>query len=156
MALHSSSGVSSSVQWSIYAGVFLFFCGVVTAFLLDDLLTVFADVIGLPTAYSLAILASPVLLVGAVVWWAVVERRTAYTYRIGAAAGLLTALFTGVLWTARFVQVWGFELLLVDVVPLLVGIVFVGGAIAGVLAGLPVMYARRRLDSGQAGQSSPV
>ncbi|MFW5857182.1 MAG: Gfo/Idh/MocA family protein [Planctomycetota bacterium] len=69
---------------------------------------------------------------------------TVVTYRRGAAFGLLTALATGALWTARFVDVWEAEMLTAGPVPLLVGLVLGTVAVAGVLVGLPITYARRR------------
>lgn len=129
----------------------MFVCATATAFLLHDLLGLLGEVIGLPAAYAMVILASPALAIGAVVWWAVVERRDAYTYRLGGAFGLVTALLTGLLWTVRFVGFWGFEMLVIPIVAFLVAFVLGLTALAGVLAGLPLMYARRRLDGELAG-----
>jgi hypothetical protein len=142
--LDTDAGVSPSVKWSVYAGLCLFGCATVTAVLLADVLALFAEVVGLPARYAMVLLASPALLVGTVTWWAVVERRRAYAYRVGGAVGLLTALLTGLLWTARFVTVWGVEMLAVPIVAVLVLFVLGITAVAGVLVGLPLMYARRR------------
>lgn len=150
-ALHTGSSVSSSVKWAAYAGLYMFVCGTVVAYLLSNLLALLADVIGLPVGYAMAAFASPILVIGTAVWWLLVERRTAYTYPIGGLFGLVTASTTGLLWTARFVDVWGVEMATVDVVAYLVAFV-VGVAVGGgVLAGLPMMYARRRLGSASAG-----
>lgn len=133
-----------TLRWSLYAGLYAFGCAALTAFLLSDVLGPFAEVIGLPLAAAMPLLGTPALVVGAVVWWALVERRDAPTYPRGAAFGLLTALLTGALWTVRFVSVWSVEMLTAGLVPLLVGVVFGAVAVAGVLVGLPITYVRRR------------
>ena len=132
----------------MYAGLCTFVCGTATALLLHDVLALLADVIGLTSAYSMVVLSSPALVVGTVVWWVVVERRDSYTYLLGGIFGLVTALLTGLLWTVRFVRYWGFEMLTVDIVSFLVVFVLGLAAVAGTLTELPLMYARRRLDSG--------
>lgn len=153
-AFHPSYRVSSSIRWSISAGLYMFVCGTTMAFLLDDLLSILADVIGVPTEYSMAILASPALVIGTVAWWTVIERRDSYTYLLGGIFGLVTALLTGVLWTARFVRFWGFEMLTVDGVSLLVVLVLGLAIVTGFLTGLPLMYARRHLDGGRSASCS--
>lgn len=144
-----SPGRSPPTKWSLYAGLYMFACGTATAYLLHDLLGLLAEVLGLPAAFSMGILASPALVFGAIVWWAVVERRGSYTYFGGGAFGLFTALFTGLLWVARFVSVWGIEMGLA--VGALVGFVLAMTTAAGVLAGPALMYARRRADDRRTG-----
>lgn len=136
--------LSSSQRWALIAGVYAFGCATVTALLLSDMLGLFAEVIGLPTALSMPLLASPALVVGAGLWWALVERPGTVTYPRGAAFGLLTALVTGALWTGRFALFWGVEMLTAGPVPLLVGFVLGAVAVAGVLVGLPIAFVRRR------------
>lgn len=148
-ALRPSSSLSPSMKWSIYAGLYMFACATVTAFILYDILALLAKVIGFPAPYSMVVLASPTLVIGTVVWWAAVERRDSYTYLFGGIFGLLTALLTGVLWTVRFVSSWGFEMLVVPVVSFLVVFVLGVAVVAGIFTGLPLMYARRRLANGQ-------
>ncbi|WP_066414676.1 hypothetical protein [Halorubrum aethiopicum] len=143
----SASRLSSSQRWSLLAGVYAFGCATLTAALLSGMLGVFAEVIGLPPRVSMAILASPAFVAGAGIWWALVERRGAYTYPAGAAFGLLTALATGAAWTVRFVSVWSLEMLTAGPVPLLVGLVLGTAALAGTLVGLPIAYVRRRSAS---------
>lgn len=145
-ALHPLPTVSPSKKWSIAAGLYLFCWAAAVAFLLSDILTLLGEVIGLPPGFALAIVASPALLIGAAAWWAVVERRAAYAYRLGGLVGLLTALLTGLVWLARFVDVWGVEMVAVDIVAVLVAFVLGVAAVVGALVGLPLMYARRRLD----------
>ncbi len=105
------SDLSPSRRWSLLAGIYAFGCAAVTAVLLSDMLGLFAEVIGLPPTISMLLLASPALVAGAAIWWAVVERSGTYAYHRGAAFGLLTALVTGAAWTGRFVAVWGVEML---------------------------------------------
>lgn len=126
----------------------MFIMATATALLLSDVLALLADVIGLPPAYAMAIFASPALVIGAGLWWGAVERRGSYSYLIGGLVGSVTALLTGLLWTTRFVVVWGTEMLAVDAVSLLVGAVLGVVVLAGAFTGLPLMYARRRLESG--------
>jgi len=140
----SGLGPFTSRQWSLLAGAYAFGCATLTALVLSDVLGLFAEVIGLPTAISLPLLATPALVAGTGVWWALVERRGAVTYVRGAAFGLFTALLTGGVWTARFVSVWSVKMLTAGPVPLLVGFVLGAVAVAGVLVGLPFTYARRR------------
>jgi hypothetical protein len=143
-ALRSASQLSSPRRWALIAGGYAFGCATLTAFLLSDVLGLFAEVIGLPDALAMPLLATPAFVAGAVVWWALVERPGTVTYLRGAGFGLVTALVTGALWTARFVFVWGAEMLAAGPVRLLVGVVLGAVSIAGVLVGLPITYARRR------------
>ena len=147
-----TSLIDSSRNWSLSAGFYMFLCAVVVALLLSDVLSLLADAIGLSMGYWMFVVASPAFAIGAVVWWATIERRNSYSYLIGGVFGLVTALFTGLLWTAQFVRFWGVEMADVPVVGFL--IVFVLGltAIAGVVVSLPLMYARRRLSSDLSGR----
>lgn len=142
--LRSRVSVSPAARWSAYAGLYTFACATATASLLDRMLSLLAAVVGLPAELWAPAFAAPTLVVGPAVWWTLVERRGTYTYRFGAAFGLLTALLTALVWTMRFVSVWGFEMLTVGVVPLLVAVVLGVAAVAGTLAGLPLTYVRRR------------
>jgi len=147
-ALHRPAAVSSSVTWSIYAGLYTFLCALVVTLALADILGLFADVVGIEGAAQLAVLASPTLLVGAATWWALVERRGGYAYRYGAVFGLVTALLNGLLWMAWFLAVWGFEMLSVRPVAILAAFVLGLTTAAGAVAGLPMMYVRRRPMAG--------
>lgn len=142
----SSSSADPSIKWSIYAGLYMFVCGTVAAFLLSDMLTLLADVIGLSTDYWMIILASPALAIGSVVWWIAVERRDSYTYLLGGAFGLVTALLTGFLWTVQFIIFWGFEMAAIPIITVLILFVLGFTATAGVITSIPLMYARRRLN----------
>jgi len=136
-----------SRQWSLYAGVYLFLCGMAVTLLLSDLLAVLASVIGLSTDYWLLVVASPTFAIGAVVWWWAVERRGSYTYPVGGLVGLVTALLTGLLWTGQLLLIWGVEMVTLPVPAFLIAFVLGVTAVAGVLAALPFVYARRRVIS---------
>lgn len=145
----TASSFPPTIRWSVYAGLYAFVCATALAFLLSDVLVLLGDVLGLPGAYSMFIFASPTLAIGASVWWALVERRGAYSYVIGGAFGLVTALLTGLLWVLRFVSTWGLEMLRANGIQILVGFVLGMAVVAGGLSGLGLMYARRRLGDGQ-------
>lgn len=146
-ALQSDSVSSSSTKWSLFEGFYAFVCATMVAALLSDILGVLADVISLSSAYWMVVLASPALVIGTGAWWLLVERRRSHAYRRGGAFGLVTALLTALLWTISFVIVWGVEMLAVPMVAVLVVWVVGLAAVAGVLVGLPLMYARRYLSS---------
>lgn len=150
-ALRSDTSRNESLRWSMYAGLYMYVCGTVVAFAFDDMLSLLADVIGLPGTYAMPLLASPALPVGALAWWVVVERRNSRAVRFGGVYGALTALLTWALWTARFVDVWGSEMLAATGVRYLVGFVLAVVLVAGAITGLPMMYARRRLAPEPAG-----
>ena len=134
-------------RWSVYAGLYMCICGTVMAILLSDVLSILADAVGLPSGYWTIVVASPAIAIGAVVWWAVIERHDSHTYRRGIVFGLLTALLTGVLWTGYFITIWGFEMAEVPIIAFFIGLVLAFAALAGVLSAIPLMYARHRLDN---------
>jgi hypothetical protein len=157
-SLRTGSGLTTPRRWSLLAGGYAFGCATLTAFALSSMLGLFAEVIGLPAAFAMPLLATPALVVGAGVWWSLVERSGTVTYPRGAAFGLLTALVTGGLWTARFVLVWGPEMLAAGPVQVLVGFVLGAVAVAGVLVGLPITFVRRwsRTRSGAAATANSL
>lgn len=134
------------MKWSAYAGVYAFLCGVVLLVLLRPVADTLVRLLALPAGYSVFLLAGPVTVIGAGVWWAVVERRGEYTYRLGGIVGMLTALFTVLLWVLLFAIVWGPVSVLAGGV--LVFFVLVVSAPVAFIAGLPLMYARHRLGTG--------
>ncbi|SDE89792.1 hypothetical protein SAMN04488067_1012 [Halorubrum xinjiangense] len=138
------SGRSSPQLWSLFAGVYAFGCGAVTARVLSDILRVFTQVIGLPESFPVPLLAAPALFVGAAVWWLLVERRRAYTYPAGVAFGALTALVTGLCWTAWFLGVWSVDLLAAGPTLTLIALVFGVSTAVGTLIGPPIAFFRRR------------
>lgn len=141
-----ASGVAPSVKWSSYAGVYALLCAAVLLLLMSQVATLVADVLALPSDSALW-LAGPVPVIGAVVWWAVVEKGSRYTYPFGGAAGLLTGLLTVLFWVVRAAFVWGPNGVLAGW-PLVFAVI-VPTVPAALLAGLPVMYARRRPDDGR-------
>ncbi|WP_312907056.1 hypothetical protein [Natronosalvus caseinilyticus] len=123
----------------------MFVCGTATALVLSDMLSLLSDVIGISTDYWMVVLASPAFAIGTIVWWTTVERRDSYTYLWGGAFGLITALLMGFLWTVQFIVFWGFEMASIPIISFLILFVLGTVAIAGSLAGIVLMYARRRL-----------
>jgi hypothetical protein len=113
---------------------------------LHSILSVFAEVISLPVTNAGVVFASPALVFGAGTWWGIVERRDATLYRHGLIVGAATALLTGLVWTTVFVAVWGFEMLFVPMTAFLVVLVLSIAILGGSLAGLPLMFARHRLN----------
>lgn len=131
--------------WSMVAGLYFFMCGIAVVYVLSDILSLFADVVGLPAAYAVFIIPSPALAIGAGLWWWLIERRNTYSYVLGPIVGILTAIGTGVLWTGRFIGIWGFDMISLPVIAVLTGTVLGITVLFGGLVGLPVLYARRRL-----------
>ncbi|UPV73048.1 hypothetical protein M0R89_10850 [Halorussus limi] len=135
-----ASGLAPAAKWSMYAGAYAFLCGTVLLLLLGPVARTVASVLAAPTDFPALVLAGPIPVVGVVVWWAVVERRDARSYLVGGAVGLLTAAFTVLLWALWALFVWELGLLLWAGVLVLFLL-----AVSGI-AGVPLMYARRRLD----------
>ena len=142
-SLRLSSRFTPPVKWSLYVGVYAFLSSTVMLLLLSPIPSTLVGVLGLPTGFSAFLLAGPVMVIGAVVWWAVVERRDGYTYPHGIAFGLLTALFTVLLWVLVFTTVWGLSLVLTGWFVIL--FVFVISVPMALVTGLTGMYTRRRL-----------
>lgn len=133
---------STPVKWSVIAGGYLLLCAAGLLLVLSQVTALVAELLGLPAGSPLG-LAAPAPIVGAVVWWAGVERRDAFTYRSGGVVGLVTGLLTVVFWLLWGVTVWGIDGILAGW-PLVVA-VLVPTLPVGIIAGLPLMYARRRL-----------
>ncbi|ELZ60580.1 MULTISPECIES: hypothetical protein [Halorubrum] len=151
----SDSGFRSPRGWALLAGGYAFACGALVAVFLSDVLRLFVDVAGLPSVFPVPLLAAPALVVGPPCWWRLVERREAFSYRAGAAFGLLTALGTGTLWTGWFVAVWGVELLAAGPVLSIVSLTLGFAAVAGLLVGVPLAYVRRRVGGGVPASVAP-
>lgn len=130
----------------MYAGVYTFLCSIVLLLLLYPVSTTLVQILGLPTGLSVFLLAGPVAVLGAVVWWAVVERPKKYTYGFGIIFGLLTVLATVLFWVLVFTVVWGPSLVVTGW--FLIAFVLVASTPVGLVTGLTGMYARRRLDEG--------
>ncbi|WP_299233938.1 hypothetical protein [Natronomonas sp.] len=140
----AASAIGTSRIWSLSAGLYAFACATAIALVLSDVLSLAAAALGLPRTLWAVAVAAPAFAIGAVVWWRAVERRGSYTYLGGGAFGLLTALLTAAAWTVQFVRVWGLKAAEVPMIRVLVGFVVGLTAVAGVVAGLPLMYVRRR------------
>jgi hypothetical protein len=145
-SLRSLISVSSAVTWSLFVGVYEFFCAAGLLLLLSPVSETVGQLLSLPSTYSSFALAVPVSLAGAVVWWAIVERQETYTYVAGGVCGLATALVTMLFWVGQSVRVWGLSL--VSTGWFLILFVFAVTAPVAALSVVPVVYARRRLGDG--------
>lgn len=139
--------IDDSKQWPFYAGLYLFICGVGAVFVLSDFISVMADVIGLPTNHWIIVMPSPAIVIGAVLWWTIVERRDSYMYVIGSGFGFLTGVVTAGVWAGLFVHAWGVKMLAVPTNVLLIALSLGFAAVIGALMSLPLMYARRWVHS---------
>lgn len=140
-----SARFSPPMKWSIYVGVYAFCYSTVLLLLLSPISNTLVGILGLPGGYSGFLLALPVVGLGTVVWWVVIERRGTYTYRLGAAFGLLTVLSTVLFWVFVFSIVWG-PMLVLSGWFLVLFVIVVSVPIA-LVTGVSGMYARRRLDN---------
>lgn len=142
--LRSSTALPPSAKWATFAGLYASLWATVVVLGFGNVAETIGTVLALPTAYSALSLAVPVPVIGAVVWWAVVERRRSYTYLRGGAVGALTALLTVAFWVLRLAIVYGAAAIRagsVVVVPVLVVTV-----LAGFLGGLPLAYVRHTVS----------
>jgi hypothetical protein len=99
----------------------------------------------------MVVFSSAAFLFGACSRWFVTERGASFVYRFASLFGVLTALFTGMVWTIRFIHFWGMEMIRIPIVASLVVFVLGVAIIAGVFSGIPLMYARRRCNRGMTG-----
>jgi hypothetical protein len=97
-------------------------------------------------------LALPVPSVGAIAWWAVVERRGAYSYPRGAAAGAVTALGATLCWLVVYAFVWGPRLVATG--GILIAVVLVVTVPTAALVMLPLLYVRRQRSAEPAAAST--
>jgi hypothetical protein len=134
--------VSASTKWSLYAGVYAFLCAAVLVRVLAPISTTLIELLNLPGSYAGVVLALPVVGIGTAVWWALVERRNRFTYSLGAATGLTTALLTVVFWSLAFAVVWDFAVLLAGGV--LVALVSLVVAPVASVVGVLMMSIRHR------------
>lgn len=134
---------SRETTWSVAAGGYAFLIGTILLATIQPTSETLLNILGVRTGYSMFLMAAPATFVGAVVWWAVVEWRGAYSYPRGALFGGLTALTTVATWVLKFLEVWGFELVATGW--FLVAFVLAVTGVGGLVSGVPLMYARRRL-----------
>lgn len=140
-----SSRVAPSVKWTLCVGVYALLCAAGLLLLISQVGTLVAEMLELPSDSALW-LAGPVPVIGAVVWWGVIERGSRYTYLFGGAVGLITGLLTLLFWVIIAAFVWGPKGVLAGW-PLVVAVTLPTVPTA-VIAGLPAMYARRRFGDG--------
>ena len=140
-----SPAVSTSGRWSAYAGIYAFLCGAALLVPLGFVAGTLVKVLGLPSAFTAVLVPGSGAVVGAVAWWAVVELPAEYGYLRGGAVGLLTVLGTVLFWALVIAVVWAPEFLALSGTLLTIGFVLVVTAPVGFVAGLPLLYLRRRL-----------
>lgn len=128
----------------MYAGVYAYVCCVLLVQLLRPAADMLAPLVGIQPGYSLLFLGVPAVIIAPFVWWTLVERRGRYIYPVGMTFGLLFVLITLVFWVLVFAGVWGVAVILAGNVVL--AFVTVLAVPFGIVAGLPLMYARRRVD----------
>lgn len=138
--------MNKPLKRSLYAGSYLFLWAVVLVVATSQVTGLVAEVLVVP-AGSTVWLAIPVPVIGAVVWWALVERQGTTSYVVGSIVGLGTAVLTLLVWILVGVLVWGLEGVLVGW-PLIIAVLVPTIPIA-LVAGLSVMYARCRPDEWQ-------
>lgn len=145
---------STSTRWSVYAGIYAFLCGALLLLPLGVVADALVEILRVPTGFAGVLVPGSGAIVGAVVWWGVVERRDAYTYLAGGLVGLLTALCTVLFWSLLVVHVFGrWAIVSAGIV---VGFVLLWTTPVAVIAGLPLMYARLRLTDGRSGGTEPA
>lgn len=134
---------SGETTWSIAAGGYAFLCGTALLATMQPTSEILLGLLGSPPGPPMVLMAAPSALFGAVVWRAVVERRGAYSYVRGAVFGGITALATVFAWILAFLETWGFDLVATGwfVIAWVLAMTVMGGLVGG----LPLMYARRRL-----------
>ena len=136
--------VSASIRWSVYAGSATFIAGAMAVVPLGTIAETLLTVLGIPTGYAIGLLPGPSAIVGSLVWWAVVERPAAYSYRTGGAAGVLTVLLTVGVWTLLVALVYGPGVIVIGETLLVVAVALGVTTPVGAGVSLAVMYARRR------------
>lgn len=139
----SAPSRSPSVTWSLLAGAYTFLCSSLVLGPLGAVSDTLLTVLGLPETYAAVLVPASSAAVGAVCWWALVERRAAYAYPFGALFGLVTAVVTVLGWTVAVAVVWGPRTVLLAG-GVVIGFVLALTAPIGAVAGLPLLYARRR------------
>lgn len=135
--------VTTSVRWSLFAGGYAFLLGVLLFLPLGVVAETLAIVLGLPAGLATVVVPGSGAVIGAAVWWAIVERRSRDGYLLGGVAGLATGVLTVLVWALVIATVYGpWALVSARVV---VGFVLAVTAPVAFVAGLPFMYARLRL-----------
>lgn len=78
---------SRQTTWSVAAGIYAYFVGTLTLLALSPVAETMGPIIGLPEPYAVFLMAVPAAVVGAAVWWTLVERSRAYSYPLGPPSG---------------------------------------------------------------------
>lgn len=135
------------MKWSLYAAVYAYCCGVVLLAPLGFVADALVQILGQSTTFTVVLVPGSGAIVGAIAWWGIVERRGAYTYPSGGLAGLATALGTVLLWVVALATVWAPRFVVLGGAVIAFVLAVVGPV--GFVAGLPLLYARRRMDAGR-------
>jgi len=146
--------VAASTRWSIYAGSATFIAGAMAVAPLGTIAETLLTVLGIQTDYAIGLLPGPGAIVGSLVWWAVIERPAAYSYRTGGAAGVLTVLLTVGVWTLLVALVYGPGVIVIGETVLVIAVALGVTTPVGAGVSLAVMYARRRSRVGASGGSA--
>jgi hypothetical protein len=146
MDLRSATATAGPTAWSLATGAYLFCCAVLALGSLGPVTRTLAPVLGVPAGPVAVVFAAPAPVLGATAWWLLVERRGTYGYLRGVASGVAAAVGTVACWVLVGGVIWGPRLVVTGAV--LVGVVLVVAAPAGAIAGVPLVYARRRLGAG--------
>lgn len=133
-------------HWAALAGGWAYLLSVgLLSVVLGPVARVLGQLLELPGGASAVLVALPVGVVGAAAWFGLVEMRTSYTYRAGAAYGLVTAVGAVLVWLGLLGLLFGPAVLLGWPVALFVLVVSLPLAL---VAGFTTMAARHRFASG--------
>lgn len=148
----SATGVTLATKWAVAAGAYAFLCSTVLLWRMGAVTDALGQLLPFSTGPPAVFLALPVPAVGAVAWWAIVERVSAYSYLRGAAAGAVTALGTLLCWLVVYAFVWGPRLVATG--GILIALVLVVTVPTAALVMLPLLYVRRQRSADPAGAST--
>lgn len=139
--------VSAKTRWSAYVAIYAFVVGAGLLVPLGVVAETITKVLGVGTESTGIVVPGSGALIGGIIWWAIVERREAYTFLAGGAAGLVTGGLTVSVWALAGALLYGPGAILV-VGPV---ILFVLGVVSPIacIGLLPMMYARRQLGGGE-------
>lgn len=133
-------------RWAALAGGWAYLLSVgLFSVALGPVARVLGQLLALPGGASAVLVALPVGVVGAAAWFGLVEERTSYTYRSGAAYGLVTAVGAVLVWLGLLGLRFGPAVLLGWPVALFVLVVSLPLAL---VAGFTTMAARHRFAPG--------
>lgn len=134
--------VSASTRWSVYAGVYAFFVGIAVLLPLGIVANTLLKIIGISSSFADILPPVSNAIIATLIWWTVVERREQYSYLRGGIVGLLTAVFTTLLWAGIVAITYSLGAVVAAGVVLL--FVIAVAAPIGFIAVLPLMYARHQ------------